>query len=84
MSKVLKPGKVILFILIHLFFLNTSYAQEKFSVHASQVQFEMLGTAGLFSFNFDSRFTKKENGIGFRLGLGGSPLAVLGKSCNSG
>ena len=67
-----------------LFFLNTSFAQDKYSVHASQVQFEMLGAAGLFSFNFDSRFTKKGNGIGYRIGLGGSPLGLSGKSCNSG
>ena len=45
---------------------------------------EVLGPGSLFSFNFDSRFAKKENGIGFRLGLGGSPLGLLGESCNSG
>jgi hypothetical protein len=30
-----------------------------------------LGGPGLFSFNFDSRFTKKADGIGGRVGVGG-------------
>ncbi|HEX7543082.1 MAG TPA: hypothetical protein VF385_03300 [Patescibacteria group bacterium] len=30
------------------------------------------------------RFAKKDNGLGMRVGLGGSPLGKLGKSCNSG
>ncbi len=50
--------------------------------HASQVQMELLGPGSLFSFNFDSRFSKKENGIGYRIGIGGAPLALY--DCNSG
>lgn len=60
------------------------YCQQKYSFHASQFQFEMLGPASLFSLNFDTRFCKKEKGFGFRIGIGGSPLGVLGTSCNSG
>lgn len=85
MSKVLMSGMVILTKLSLILFLNPAFAQDKFSVHASQVQLEVLGPAGIFSLNFDSRFTKKENGIGFRIGLGGSPLGLSGsESCNSG
>ena len=59
-------------------------AQSKISSHTSQVQLELFGPGSLFSINFDSRFSKKENGLGFRIVLGGEPLNVLGKSCNSG
>ena len=37
---------------------------------AKSIYFE-LGGPGLASFNFDTRFSKKENGIGGRIGLGG-------------
>lgn len=59
------------------------FSQQKYSFHASQFQIELLGPGSLFSFNFDSRILKKENGLGFRIGLGGSPLGTLGESCNS-
>lgn len=84
MSKVFLTGKIILTKLFLLFFLNVSLAQDKFSVHASQVQLEVLGPAGAFSFNFDSRFGKQEAGLGLRIGLGGMPLSIGGVTCNSG
>ena len=72
-----------------LFFLLSSisisaYSQHKISGNASQFQLEALGPGGLFTFNFDGRFAKKENGIGFRFGIGGTPLGLFGYSCNRG
>ncbi|MGI8598049.1 MAG: hypothetical protein ACR2KB_02220 [Chitinophagaceae bacterium] len=61
-----------------------SNAQNKVSPRASQLQLEVLGPGGLLSVNFDSRFLRKEKGLGYKIGLGGAPLGVLGKSCNSG
>ena len=60
------------------------YSQGKLSKNASQFQLEAFGPGSLFSIKFDSRITKKENGVGFSVGIGGSPLGVLGESCNSG
>lgn len=65
-------------------FLFSVSAQNKFSPHASQIQLEGLGPAGLFSINFDSRFAKKDNGLGYRIGVGALPLGIFGESCNSG
>lgn len=59
-------------------------AQQPPSGKAFQVQLEAFGPASLLSVNFDSRFGKKENGLGFRAGLGGSPLGMFGVSCNAG
>lgn len=85
MGKLKKPGRVFLTNFLLILFLNPAIAQDKFSAHTSQIQLEVLGPAGLFSLNFDSRFTKKENGNGFRIGLGGLPLGLSGSnSCNSG
>jgi hypothetical protein len=39
--------------------------------NASQVYLELLGAGGGFSLNFDSRFGEKENGLGYRVGIGG-------------
>lgn len=58
---------------------------QRISTAASSVQIEVLGPAGLGSINLDSRFGRKENGPGFRLGLGGLPLGMAGsRSCNTG
>ena len=73
-----------LFLYILLLFSIASIAQQPYSAKASQWQAEGLGPAGLFSINFDSRFSGKEAGLGFRIGLGGAPLGLLGESCNSG
>ena len=62
----------------------TSFSQQKISKHATQLQLEALGPGSLFSVNLDCRFAQKQNGLGLRMGLGGSPLGTLGKSCNSG
>ncbi len=85
MGKQKIQGKIILTSFLLILILNPATAQNKFSGHASQVQLEVLGTAGLFSINFDSRFAKKENGPGFRFGLGVTPIGLSGsESCNSG
>ena len=62
----------------------TSFSQQKISKYATQLQLEALGPGSLFSVNLDCRFAQKQNGLGLRMGLGGSPLGTLGKSCNSG
>jgi hypothetical protein len=47
-----------------------SHAQ-KVSAHASQAYFELFGAGGAASLNYDARFSKKENGLGYRVGIGG-------------
>lgn len=42
------------------------------SASASQLYFEAGGSAVVYSLNFDSRFSKQENGLGFRIGAGGA------------
>lgn len=42
------------------------------SASASQLYFEAGGSAVIYSLNFDSRFAKQENGLGFRIGVGGA------------
>src|SRR5687767_3084894 len=38
---------------------------------AARAMFFEIGGPGIASFNYDQRFTKKENGIGGRIGVGG-------------
>jgi opacity protein-like surface antigen len=42
------------------------------SASASQIYLEVGGSAAIYSLNFDSRFKKQENGLGFRIGAGGA------------
>jgi hypothetical protein len=56
--------KTILLLLVFVVFKN-GYSQP-----ATSVYFE-LGGPGLASFNFDTRFSAKEDGIGGRIGFGG-------------
>ena len=42
--------------------------------NASQIYFELGGPSLIYSFNYDGRFGPYENGIGFRLGVGGAYL----------
>jgi hypothetical protein len=51
------------------------FAGEDLFAQAKSVFFE-LGGPGLASFNFDTRFTKAENGIGGRVGFGGFSLTT--------
>jgi hypothetical protein len=41
------------------------------SAHASQAYLELFGAGGAASLNYDARFSKKENGLGYRVGIGG-------------
>ena len=42
------------------------------SANASQFYFELGGPGVIYSFNYDGRFGGYENGIGFRVGIGGA------------
>ncbi|HYJ37793.1 MAG TPA: hypothetical protein VEV87_04220 [Chitinophagaceae bacterium] len=42
---------------------------QTYSTSASQAYAELFGAGGLYSFNYDQRFTKTEKGIGFRAGF---------------
>ena len=44
------------------------------SSNASQCYFELGGPGIIYSFNYDGRFGKYENGIGFRIGMGGATV----------
>ena len=59
-------------LLVVAFFMNTAFSQS-----AKAVYFE-LGGPGLASFNFDTRFSKKEDGIGARIGFGGFNIDGVG------
>ena len=44
------------------------------TANASQVYFEVGGAGIIYSFNYDGRFGKYENGLGFRAGFGGASV----------
>ena len=44
------------------------------TANASQVYFELGGAGIIYSFNYDGRFSKYENGLGFRVGIGGASV----------
>jgi hypothetical protein len=67
-----------------IFFSSKLFPQSTGTRHSSQIQFEVLGPGSLFSINIDSRFSKKGNGFGYRIGLGGKPLGMFDESCNTG
>jgi len=60
------------------------FSQPRGTSHAFQLQFEVLGPGASSSFSVDSRISKKETGIGFRAGIGITPLGWLKDACNSG
>lgn len=64
--------KLLVVLVIGLTLLQTASAQGAKSIH-----FE-IGGPGLASFNFDTRFANKEDGIGGRIGFGG--FAIEGES----
>ena len=75
---------VISIIIFFYLFSKPAFSQNGISKNSAQLQLEGFGPAGLFSIRFDTRITKKENGIGFNIGVGGTPLGVLGEICNRG
>lgn len=48
--------------------------QGKTSANASQIYLEAGGSAFVYSLNYDARFGKFENGLGWRLGIGGATI----------
>jgi hypothetical protein len=77
--------RIILFVII-LFCLTCENSSSQISgtSHAFQFQFEVLGPGVSSSFSIDSRISKRENGIGFRAGIGITPLGWLKDACNRG
>ena len=47
----------------------------KTSANASQIYLEGGGSGVIYSINYDGRFGKYENGLGFRLGIGGASVS---------
>jgi hypothetical protein len=58
------------------YFSNAQGAERmmKTTSNASQVYFELGGAGVIYSFNYDGRFGKYENGLGFRVGIGGASV----------
>jgi hypothetical protein len=76
--------RILLSFSILFFIISETFSQSKGTSHAFQLQLEVLGPGASSSFNVDSRLTKRDNGIGFRVGLGITPLGWLKDPCNSG
>ena len=62
--------KIILLLVVTTTFINVMYAQK-----AAKAVYAEIGGPGLASANFDMRFAKKEDGFGFRVGIGGFSLS---------
>jgi hypothetical protein len=76
--------KILLLFLSLYIISEKDFSQLHPSFHALQLQLEFGGPGILSSFNLDSRATKKENGIGYRFGIGVTPLRFLKHHCNTG
>lgn len=50
----------------------------KTTANASQVYFELGGPSIIYSFTYDGRFAKQENGLGMRIGFGGAAVSGEG------
>lgn len=75
------------FILIIIFITpvhHILHSQPKNRREFRQVHIEVAGPGSLCSINYDFRTTGRRSGFGFKAGIGGTPLGVLGKSCNQG
>lgn len=72
------------FFILFFFISEKTFSQSQGSSHAFQFQIEVLGPGFSSSFNIDSRLAKRDNGIGFRMGIGITPLGWLKDACNSG
>jgi hypothetical protein len=57
--------KVIVLLMLSSGFLNVTHAQS-----AAKAAYVEIGGPGLLSVNYDMRFASKENGAGFRVGVG--------------
>jgi hypothetical protein len=77
--------RMILSVIILLFVTSENIrSQSSATSHALQLQFEVLGPGASSSCNIDSRLGKRDNRIGFRAGIGITPLGWLKDACNSG
>ena len=76
--------KIFVTLIVGVLVFGKSFAQPHISSHALQLQLEFLGPGISSSLDIDSRLTKKEDGIGFRIGLGITPLGLLKDPCNTG
>lgn len=65
--------KVLIAILLFTVSFNEVNAQSP-----AKAIFAEIGGPGLASFNYDQRFSKKEDGLGFRVGLGGFKIDDVG------
>lgn len=68
-----------LFVLLAVTVSQLTHAQGKerggrTSANASQIYFELGGAGVIYSVNYDGRFGPYENGIGFRVGVGGASV----------
>lgn len=75
----MKKTLISVFIMICVFGAQNIFAQgqirgKETSENASQIYFEIGGPSLIYSFNYDGRFGPYENGIGFRIGVGGAYL----------
>ncbi len=71
--------KQIFIVLIMLISMQTINAQGserpmQTTANGSQLYFELGGAGIIYSFNYDGRFSKYENGLGFRVGVGGASV----------
>ena len=64
--------KIIVILFVSLALLNVTYGQT-----AAKAAYVEIGGPGLLSANFDMRFTNKENGIGFRVGVGAFSISGI-------
>jgi len=72
-------AKKALIVLILFFSMQNVHAQGserpmQTTANASQLYFELGGAGIIYSFNYDGRFSKYENGLGFRIGIGGASV----------
>lgn len=63
----MRSEKAILFIT----FVTLALFSSGQSLNAKQVYLELIGAGGGPSLNYDARFGNKENGLGYRVGIGG-------------
>ena len=64
---------VLLLLCVCFSFVNVAYAQT-----AAKAAYAEIGGPGLASVNFDTRFAKKEDGFGGRIGIGGFSIGNSG------
>ena len=74
---ILKISKLFVFVLLIFSSAQTIMAQGeerpmKTTANATNIYIEFAGPSIVYSFNIDARFGKYENGLGFRIGIGGA------------